>query len=143
MTLLPAEPIRITVPSQDRWTWEGLPDQCQVPDCAEPRESGGHHVVRRSHTGGPVDYVCIDGLVLPNRVALCTIHHGDVTDHRAWIVYRAEQGWLWYRTNKFVLRHKIEAGECIVHPKSGRQFYLVGPLKQVFYDPSTGKIEAR
>lgn len=119
MTLLPVEPIRITVPDQDAWIKEPLPETCQVPGCGERGEKGGHHVVRRSHTGRPVDFVAVDGVVLDNRVRLCFEHHCMVTDHRAWIRYKTGAGWEWWQEAD---PEDTMTRYFFVHPKSGRVF---------------------
>ena len=97
------------IPPQE-WVIYDLPPVCQAPGCDQPREwGGGHHVIRRSATGGPVDWVSIDGLVIPNRVALCTLCHrgvtGEIGGHRYHIRFPTIEQieaelyspwWLWY-----------------------------------------------
>lgn len=101
----------------DRLGWPGddwpvsyaLPPVCQHPTCDTTYWIEGHHVVRRSATAGPRDFVTIDGLVVPNRVGLCKEHHDQLTGlvggHKAAIVYPPAQGlttglytawWVWY-----------------------------------------------
>ena len=108
MTLRPVEAIRLKVPPQERWIPYELPPICQVPGCWLPMEDP-HHIVRRSDTGGPVDYVTVDGLVLANKIGICRPHHDEVTGgvggHKARIGFPEWQDivdglysawWLWY-----------------------------------------------
>lgn len=108
MTLRPVEASRITVPPQDAWIPYELPFICQVPGCWHSADDP-HHIVRRSDTGGPVDYVSIDGLVVANKMAICRTHHDEVTGgvggHKAMIRFPGWEEiahglysawWLWY-----------------------------------------------
>lgn len=114
---------------------EGVPSICQVPGCFRRAEGkGGHHVVRRSHTSGAADFVAIDGLVLPNRVAICSTHHGLITDNKAWIRYRDGLGWWWFLPED-------NGSDILASTKAGTVFYCHGRLKEARWDPMTGKAE--
>lgn len=68
-------------------------------------------MLRRSATAGPKLYITIDGLVVPNIVGLCKLHHDQLTGlvggHRAAIMFPPYEGleaglyrawWVWYAT---------------------------------------------
>ena len=108
MTLLAVEDARLGWPGDD-WPHDfDIPPGCMHPYCQQ-RWSQRHHVVRRSATGGPRRFVSIDGLVVPNVVGLCDIHHDQLTGlvggHRAAIVFPPAPEiardlyrgwWVWY-----------------------------------------------
>jgi hypothetical protein len=109
VTLRAVEPVRLTIPPQEGWLALGVQPWCQHPFCESSYWLEGHHVVRRSETGGPKDWVSIDGIVCFNRVSLCKEHHDEITGgvggHRARIrfptVEELERGlysrwWVWY-----------------------------------------------
>lgn len=102
MTLRPVEPARVTIDPR-RYTWCPAlerPSRCAVPGCPVTYRLEGHHVIPRSQTGGPLDYVTVDGVVLPNVVTLCREHHADVTGglggHRAAIRHEPDGPWVWF-----------------------------------------------
>jgi len=103
---------------------------CAFPKCANRGGLEPHHVVRRSETGGPVDWVAINGVVLYNKRYLCHVHHamvtGGVGGHRGWIRYLEGDGWVWYAP--------APAGAGApgaVVDKVGALWVPVGPLKVV------------
>lgn len=133
MTLLPAEPARISVPPQD-FVFEGVPSICQVPGCFRRAQgSGGHHIVRRSFTSGPRDFVSIDGLVLPNRVSICDTHHDLINDNKAWVRY-FDGGWWWFLP-------KDNGSPVMASTKAGTVFYCYGKLKEARWNPATDRVE--
>jgi hypothetical protein len=83
------------------WVDYELAEVCAVPGCWQRPEQGSHHIVRRSDTAGPKNWVGIDGLVVPNRCRLCPEHHRMVTGgpggHRARILWadRPTGHWRW------------------------------------------------
>ena len=93
MTLLPIEQQRIGkgVPGG---VVVRLPPVCMHPRCAEQMNVERHHVVRRSHLGGPFDAVEIDDIIMPNVVTLCMAHHLEVTDNKSMITYHKGH-WAW------------------------------------------------
>lgn len=102
MTLLAVEPVRLSLDPR-RYVWcvtVELKPVCYAPGCAIHFGLHKHHIVRRSQTGGPLDYVTIDGLVTQNVVNLCRVHHeavtGAVGGHSGWIRHLAGLGWVWY-----------------------------------------------
>lgn len=117
MTLLPVEDTRITVPAQD-WPEPEPVVRCQGPVC-QRQGTQWHHVVRRSATGGPVDWVCIDGLVLWNKVRVCLWCHQRINDHLYWIRYEDGVGWVWWKREA---RHPASLGMWVQHPKSEAWF---------------------
>lgn len=70
-----------------------------MPGCTSTFKLQKHHILRRSATGGPTDYITIDGLVVANVCKLCREHHtmvtGGVGGHRLWI-RRDWDGWQVY-----------------------------------------------
>lgn len=105
MTLMPVEEVRVknlSYEEEETQYRDQLNMVCAVPGCMLMPERGAHHIVPRRATGGPRDFVVIDGLVVPNRVRLCSPHHGEVTGevggHKAKIVWDPElpQGWGWW-----------------------------------------------
>lgn len=101
MTLLPVEPARLTIDPR-RYSWCAKPELqmfCSVPGCGVGFGLHTHHIVPRSQTGGPLDYVTIDGLVRVNVCKLCPQHHADLTSpvggHRAMIRWVDGEGWCW------------------------------------------------
>lgn len=128
MTLLPVEPIRVTIPAQEGWVKGETSERCANPEC-DQRGTETHEVVRRSYTAGAKRWVAIDGFVIGNQVRLCHSCHEDITQHRAWIRYLTGEGWVWYAAPP------AGAGSpgsgSVQHPKSGRWFARLGPLKGV------------
>lgn len=110
MTLQAVEPVRMTIDPR-RYTWcttPDLPNWCSIPGCSSTFKLQKHHIVRRSATGGPLDYITIDGLVVQNVCMLCREHHqqitGGVGGHKLWIawdsgkwrIYQPGDGaWVW------------------------------------------------
>lgn len=135
MTLLPAEPARVTIDPR-RYSWCPplvLDSVCYAPGCTEVWQIQRHHIVRRSNTGGPLDYITIGGLVVPNVCMLCRDHHDMVTGlvggHRAWIRYETGEGWLWYRpTRSGVAAWGGGARSGRILDKLGQEWVAVGPL---------------
>jgi hypothetical protein len=131
VTLLPVEPVRVTIPAQDGWVEEDLPALCCNPQC-DRRGGQTHHVVRRSETGGPIRWVAIDGVILLNEWRICLWCHEMLNCHDAWIRYLTPFGWVWYAA--LPARRSPVAGhggpDFIQHPKSGRWFRLIGPLRR-------------
>lgn len=100
MTLLPVEPTRITIDESYEWCTEiVLPPWCQVPWCGSGWHTQKHHIVRRSHTGGPLDYITVDGVAVQNVFRLCQNCHSHLTSpvggHRAMIRWFDSHGWVW------------------------------------------------
>jgi hypothetical protein len=106
MTLAPSRALgpRFDLLRDDTWcvTYE-LEAICYVPDCTDCPERGSHHIEPRSRTGGPVDFVVIDALVVHNTVRLCSLHHqmvtGDIGGHRARILW-LDGAWCWQERTK-------------------------------------------
>jgi len=71
---------------------------CSHPNC-DRRSTDGHHIWRRSFTGGPTDWVSIAGRTVANKTWLCVEHHleitGDLGGHVSWIRWRDGIYW-WY-----------------------------------------------
>jgi hypothetical protein len=137
LTLLPIEPVRVTVPPQDCWPDEENAHWCANPDC-DQYGSETHHVVRRSETAGPKRWVSIDGLVICNEVRVCSRCHCNITEHRAWIRYEEGTGWVWWAARP--PDATADPSEFYEHPKSGRLFRRVGPLKGAEWNPVTGLV---
>lgn len=100
MTITPIEPIRMTIDPR-RYVWCApveLHGRCYAPGCAETWGLQKHHIVRRSATGGPLDYITIDQLIVPNVCMLCQQHHDNLTGllggHMAAIKWEAG-AWMW------------------------------------------------
>jgi len=127
VTLLPVEQVRISVPPQDRWPTPEIARLCQVPGCLLYPEPGAHHVVRRTFTGGPVDWVTIDGLVLYNLVRLCHRHHSALTEHHAGIRHEEGTGWVWFTEATGGHVRPQDDGVALA-PRTGRLFVRVGPV---------------
>lgn len=70
------------------------PDQgsCQNPDC-EYSWTDRHHIVRRSHLGGPFNWVEIDGVPRPNIAYLCMLCHEKLERNEEQIIW--DDGWSW------------------------------------------------
>jgi hypothetical protein len=101
LTLAPSRLLgtRLDLLRDDSWcVTYGLSEICSVPGCWQRPEPGSHHIEPRSRTGGPVDYVVIDNLVVYNRCRLCPMHHlwvtGDLGGHKARIVWE-DGAWHW------------------------------------------------
>lgn len=93
LTLQSIEPNRMTLDPR-RYSWctaPELPDWCAIPGCSSTFRLQKHHIVRRSATGGPLNYVTIDGLVVQNVCMLCREHHtmltGSIGGHKLWITW--------------------------------------------------------
>lgn len=100
MTLAPVEPIRMTIDPR-RYVWclaVDLKPICYAPNCQETWNLQKHHIVRRSATGGPLDYITIDQLVVQNVCMLCQFHHRQLTGliggHKAAIKWN-NGAWMW------------------------------------------------
>lgn len=94
MTLPPVETSRMTIDPR-RYVWCVAPEYtgyCAIPGCNSKFRLEKHHIVRRSATGGPLDYITIDGLVVQNTTMLCREHHnmitGSIGGHKLWIVWQ-------------------------------------------------------
>lgn len=125
MTLSPVEQVRIGVPPQEGWV-EGHPELlCCCPSCGKVGTQT-HHVITRKFTLGAKRWVTVDGLVLLNERRVCLWCHDDINNHLAWIMYAEGEGWVWY-----VARSPLPHETAFQHPKSGRWFVLVGPLKEI------------
>lgn len=101
MTLMPVEPARLTIDPR-RYSWCPklvLPGYCEVPGCGSTFRLDPHHIVPRSRTGGPLDYVTVDGVVIRNVCHLCRVHHDQLTSplggHQASIRFVESLGWCW------------------------------------------------
>lgn len=61
---------------------------CSVPGCGRV-STDGHHIWRRSFTGGPVDWITFEGRAVANKTWMCVHHHamvnGGLGGHKAWI----------------------------------------------------------
>ena len=108
MTLQAVEPSRVTIDKERRYSWcpaPDLPSWCSVPGCSSTFKLQKHHIVRRSATGGPLNFITIDNLVIQNVCMLCREHHGMVTGsvggHRLWIIYESGEGWQVYKHGSF------------------------------------------
>jgi hypothetical protein len=128
MTLAPAYDVEISVPGRQDWPEPEPYEGCCNPTCRKRGEQT-HHVVRRSATAGPVRWVVVDGVVLLNEVRVCLWCHDDLNNHRAWIRYFTERGWLWYAAAPAA--QAAGAAGSVQHPKSHRWFMPLGSLKGV------------
>jgi len=94
MTKLPVEQVRIgkgLFPTGKKSpAYGGL---CANPNC-DYLATERHHIVRRSHLGGPFDYVEIDGEPQPNICGLCWLCHNAVTEGKAQITW-VDGCWYW------------------------------------------------
>jgi hypothetical protein len=127
VTLAPAFDSQISIPEQE-WAEPEPSHYCANPRC-DRLGTQGHHIVRRSATGGPKRWIAIDGVVLLNEVRVCLWCHEDLNRHAAWIRYFTGEGWLWYAAAPAALA--AGAAGSVQHPKSGRWFVPFGPLKGV------------
>lgn len=128
MTLQAVEPTRVTIDPQ-RYVWCTAPELtrwCAMPGCTNTFRLQKHHIVRRTATGGPLDYVTIDGLVVQNVCMLCREHHekitGSIGGHRLWIVYEDDEGWQVFEPG-YNGRHSR-------FTKGNTPWMKVGPLRQ-------------
>ena len=87
-----------------RYVWcipPELSETCDAPGCTSTFRLQKHHIVRRSATGGPLDYITIDGLVVQNVCMLCREHHAQVTGliggHKAFIKWWDDSRWVWLK----------------------------------------------
>lgn len=126
MTLQAVEPVRVTIDPQ-RYSWCPplvLPEQCSIPGCTSSFRLEKHHIVRRSATGGPTDYITIDGLVVTNVCMLCREHHamvtGEIGGHKLWII-RGARDWIVVKPGP--------PGEYGPVSKDGTTWVWVGPLR--------------
>lgn len=105
---MPVEPVRLAIPEIPPCFEPRVSAICAAPGCAA-RARQGHHVVRRSATGGPLDVVLIDGHAVANRIGFCDDCHdmltGLVGGHKAALLMPPlaliERGlysrrWVWY-----------------------------------------------
>lgn len=142
MTLTLVEPARITLDPR-RYDWcptVELPDLCCVPDCRSLWGLQRHHIIRRSATGGPLDYVTIDGVVVTNVARICSSHHDDLTSpvggHRAAMAYSTGVGWVWcvlmepgLTGDQAVCLSTVPAGSQVLFETArGAVWRAVGPL---------------
>lgn len=104
MTLMSVEDYRLGWPTYKNEGAYELTWECAVPGCGE-MGTEGHHIVPRSRTNGPRDFVTIDGLVVANKCRLCKRHHdhvtGEVGGHKGlirWTLFPSieERFWGWY-----------------------------------------------
>lgn len=124
MTLLPVEPVRVTLDPR-KYSWCPSPELtpwCAVPNCSSAFRLQKHHIYRRSAAGRPSDYITIDNLVVPNVCHLCRKHHsmvtGEIGGHKLWIIY--DEGWQVYRPTRGLGR---------IISKDGTAWVRVGPLR--------------
>jgi hypothetical protein len=117
MTIDPRRYVWCTVPE--------LPDWCAIPGCTNSFKLQKHHIVRRSATGGPLDYITIDGLVVQNICNLCREHHAEITGslggHKLWIV--------WERGRWQVYRPGYDLYADVRRSKNGESWIRSGPLR--------------
>lgn len=131
VTLSPVEDLRVTIPPQDCWVDPGREERCCNPTCGGPGAQE-HHIVRRSATAGPKRWVNIDGLVLLNARRVCLHCHEEINNHRVWIRYLTGESWVWYGSaGRATAGIEIDGYYAITHPKSGRVFIRIGPLKEI------------
>lgn len=137
MTLLPVEPARVKVADDYSWcSGPELPRWCQVPTCGSSLGLETHHIYPRSRTGGPRDFITVDGLVRQNVCMLCKIHHDQATGlvggHRAAIRLAEWEGrecWVWFqRMSAFDPVALSRRGDHVVKLKSGAVLAAFGPL---------------
>lgn len=132
MTLAPSRLLehgRFQVPPQDKWVEYDLGTRCCVPGCNNPAQAGAHHIEPRSRTGGPVDYVTIDGLVRSNKCKLCSSHHrqvtGDTGGYRARIVWHERQ---WWWCERLVPREAVAPERLVAGKTKGEYYRRMRPL---------------
>lgn len=70
------------------YSWQGTCRACGRQPATDP-----HHIVPRSATGGPVDWLVIDGWPVPNVAGVCRACHDAITEGRAAIVYAGRARW--------------------------------------------------
>lgn len=141
MTLPVADPVRIAIPGDDWPAPFVLPERCMHPTCGG-RGTQRHHCVRRSATGGPVDFVTIDSIVVANVVRLCDFHHDQLTGlvggHRAALripTFEAVEAgihrrwWVWYSA----MPAPPLPGLPVLPLKSGRALYPLDYVDEVMY----------
>jgi len=86
VTLLPADAHTIEPLRGSEWPTYKVPTICALDGCSSLNVER-HHIVRRSWTVGPYDWVKIDGRVTGNIMPLCWKHHREITDNEARIVW--------------------------------------------------------
>lgn len=91
MTLLPVEQVRIGKAPEDLPKYE-LEDFCAVCGYGAAH---AHHVVRRSYTAGPKDWILVDGEPVKNLIPLCFVHHQQVTEGKTRIIF-VDGWWAWH-----------------------------------------------
>lgn len=133
MTLQSVEPTRMTIDSR-RYVWCTEPELslvCDIPWCRSGFRLQKHHIVRRSATGGPLDYITIDGLVVQNVCMLCREHHDQITGslngHKLWIVWA--DGWQVYEQGYPYNSHWLVG-------KNGNTYIRVGQLQMSNHNAS-------
>ena len=123
MTLAAVEPVRITIPPQEGWIEPESIYRCEIPACVRAG-SQWHHIVRRSQTGGPKDWISIDGLVIWNKAWICLWCHDDINNHNVWIRY---VDGVWAVFKRIRLTHTPREG-WIQNEKSGAWFMRIGQI---------------
>ncbi len=139
MTLAPSRLLehgRFQVPPQGHWVEYDLGTRCSVPGCAKPAQRGAHHIEPRSRTGGPIEFVSIDGLIRSNKCKLCSSHHNQVTGgvggYRARIVWHGRQWWWCARVTDV---NTITVASRVVAGKTRNEWYTrVAPLEGTWND---------
>lgn len=116
MTLQAVEPVRLSIPPQE-WPEPEEPTRCQL--CPSMLGLQWHHIVRRSATAGPKDWIGVDGLVVWNKLRVCIQCHDRINDHGYRVAWEDGTGWvLWLRV-KYPIIPGEEAHLWWEHPKSG------------------------
>jgi hypothetical protein len=94
VTLLPAPEKDIEVAEGEAYEKQ---DFCANPKC-QRMGIHSHHIVRRSYTAGPVDWVKIGGVKVGNVVELCVWCHDKVTRNKIpilWVDTEMIRGFTW------------------------------------------------
>lgn len=88
-----------------------------------------HHIVRRSATGGPVDWIAVDGLVLWNKLRVCIHCHERINNHGIRLWYEDGEGWSVWVSIAYPLN--TDQPGWWQHPKSGTWFARIMTIKEV------------
>lgn len=95
MTLLPADAYLIEPLRGEEWPPYRVGPVCALQGCSSINVEA-HHIVRRSWSIGPYDWVSIEGNVVGNKIPLCHHHHRMVTENIVRIVWEEEsKTFLW------------------------------------------------
>lgn len=113
MTMQAVEPRRITIDKR-RYVWciePELSGTCAIPGCIDTFKLQKHHIVRRSATGGPLDHITIDDLVVQNVCMMCRKHHtqltGSLGGHKLWVLFEEGAWHVYYPGHKSEVDHRI------------------------------------